>query len=386
MIIGLMGFEFSSPNKGCEALGYSFLSILSEILESATIYNFDPGSLETLKTMFPKFSFISVPFKLKDFSFIALKTLKKCDFIFDITMGDSFTDMYSLKYFKSLLLRKKIAQFFNSNYYLLPQTYGPFSSEKSKKLALQVIKKAKKVYCRDDLSKKLVEDVVPKDKLFLTSDLAFKLKYDGLAYPLKKNNNTHIGINISGLLFKGGFNSLNQFDLKIEYPNFINLLLNYYCNKSEYEVHLIPHVIDLGINSYDDDYKVCQMLKKTYPKLILPEPFVTPIQAKSYISNMDFFIGSRMHSTVAAFSSMVPTVPVSYSRKFEGLYRSIGYEYLINGKIETNESALNKIIYYEKNKDMLLSSQIKSLKIIKSSLIDFTEDLKFNLIGVKNVR
>lgn len=33
MKIGLMGFEFESANKGCEALVYSFLSIIEEKIE-----------------------------------------------------------------------------------------------------------------------------------------------------------------------------------------------------------------------------------------------------------------------------------------------------------------------------------------------------------------
>lgn len=40
MKIGLMGFEFSSPNKGCEALVYSFMSIIkNKLKESDTIIN-----------------------------------------------------------------------------------------------------------------------------------------------------------------------------------------------------------------------------------------------------------------------------------------------------------------------------------------------------------
>lgn len=30
MKIGLLGFEFDSPNKGCEALGYSFVSLIKK--------------------------------------------------------------------------------------------------------------------------------------------------------------------------------------------------------------------------------------------------------------------------------------------------------------------------------------------------------------------
>jgi polysaccharide pyruvyl transferase WcaK-like protein len=53
------------------------------------------------------------------------------------------------------------------------------------------------------------------------------------------------------------------------------------------------------------------------------------MDAKGYISGMDFFIGSRMHSTIAAYSSGVPVVPLAYSRKFIGLFKdSLGYPYV----------------------------------------------------------
>ena len=52
--------------------------------------------------------------------------------------------------------------------------------------------------------------------------------------------------------------------------------------------------------------------------------FKTAIQAKSYISNMDVFLGSRMHSTIGAISSGVATIPLSYAYKFEALYKEDG--------------------------------------------------------------
>ena len=91
MKIGLMGFEFSSANKGCEALVYSFLNIVNDELEIGTeIYNFSGTELGKVSSSFPKFSFINVNPKLKDLSFNYLKKLLKCDLIFDVTMGDSF--------------------------------------------------------------------------------------------------------------------------------------------------------------------------------------------------------------------------------------------------------------------------------------------------------
>ena len=50
------------------------------------------------------------------------------------------------------------------------------------------------------------------------------------------------------------------------------------------------------------------------------------MEAKSHISGMDFFIGSRMHACIAAYSSGVPVFPLGYSRKFTGLFaEKLGY-------------------------------------------------------------
>ena len=106
----------------------------------------------------------------------------------------------------------------------------------------------------------------------------------------------------------------------------------------KYEVHLISHVIDLNENAYDDDFRTSKLLHEKYPETILAPAFDTPIQAKSYISNMNIFIGSRMHSTIA-ISSGVVTIPISYSRKFEGLFGSLNYPFVVNAKEEKTDSA-----------------------------------------------
>ena len=144
----------------------------------------------------------------------------------------------------------------------------------------------------------------------------------------------------------------------------------------KYEVHLIPHVIDLKEDAHDDDYKICKILQEKYPETILAPAFHTPIEAKSYISNMKIFIGSRMHSTIAAFSSDVVTIPISYSRKFEGLFNSLNYEYVINGREETTESAYLKILQYIEDFDKLRNIQEKSLEIIKEKNNKFSNSIR----------
>lgn len=379
MKIGLMGCEFLSPNKGCEALSYSIVSVLNSIENvsngNTIIYNFSGTELGEIQEKFKNFKFVNIYPKLKDLSFKYLKKLHECDFILDATMGDSFSDIYSKKYYERLIRDKRIAEFVCKNYILLPQTYGPFYTNKSNRLAKKVLKKAKKIYCRDNLSKELLEKEFKIFNSELVTDIAFLLPYYKERFNIKSKK-TKIGINISGLLYKGGFNSSNQFNLKIDYKEYIDRIIEYFFEKEDYEVHIIPHVIDLSINAYDDDYKICQQIKEKYKNVILAPAFDNPIDAKSYISNMDIFIGSRMHSTIAAFSSGVVTIPVSYSRKFEGLFNSFNYEYVINGKTENTESALNKTIEYIDKNDELKKMQDKSLKIIEEKKNEFITSLE----------
>ncbi len=366
-----MGFEFSSPNKGCEALVYSFMSIIgNKLKESDTVINFTGTSLGNIPRYYPKIQYVMVVPKLRDIKCQFFKALKECDIVFDVTMGDSFSDIYSKKYYDSLIIQKKLAEFFCKKYILLPQTYGPFRERNSAIKAKSVLRKATRVYCRDELSQKMLLDSFYVNST-LSSDMAFVLPYDKSLYNFSQRNK--IGINISGLLYKGGFDSPNQFELKLDYTQLVNQLIKDL--SADNEVHLIPHVIDLKEDAHDDDYCVCRQLHEDYPDTILAPAFDNPIQAKSYISNMDCFIGSRMHSTIASFSSGVVTIPISYSRKFEGLFGSLNYPYVINAREETTESAYKLVLKYIDKREYLSKVQSESMKNVNEKNTAFKESL-----------
>lgn len=84
---------------------------------------------------------------------------------------------------------------------------------------------------------------------------------------------------------------------------------------------------------------------------------------------MNIFMGSRMHATIASFSSGVVTIPVAYSRKFIGLFRNLGYNYVIDACNMDDDEAYNETINYINNAEKLKSvgngSQEKANKLIK---------------------
>lgn len=380
MRIGLIGCEFESPNKGCEALTYSFIHVLQECIDDKdlVIYNFSGTGLGNIDKEFPLIKFINVEPKIKDIRFNYIKKIKECDIIFDATMGDSFSDIYSYKYYNSLIKHKKIIQFFSKKYILLPQTYGPFLKDTSLKKAKKILKRSYKIYCRDNLSKKLLEEKLKIKNSILVTDMAFFLPFDKKRYKLKENR-IKIGINISGLLYRGGFESENQFNLTLNYKKFINDLILYLISEGKYDIYIIPHVIDIKENAHDDDYIISKQIQDKYKECHLAPIFKSPIDAKSFISNMNIFIGSRMHSTIAAFSSNVITIPISYSRKFEGLFSNFNYNSVINGRMCNEEDALQEIKKYLFNSSELKFQQNESLKLIERQKKNFLDNIKNDL-------
>jgi len=102
--------------------------------------------------------------------------------------------------------------------------------------------------------------------------------------------------------------------------------------------------------SVEDDLKACEELAEAYPGAKVAPAFTAPSEAKSYISGLDFFMGARMHSCIAAFSSGVPVVPMAYSRKFAGLFGSLGYNYTVDCTSEPSDVIIDRIMQAYENR------------------------------------
>ena len=131
MIIGLLGFEFESSNKGCEALSYAVMPILNSMTEDLQIVVFNiHDSLGKIPDKFPDIKFKNVKIKIKSKNFWKefKILLNECNIILDITHGDSFSDIYGKKWLIQTNLLKSFVLLNNKPLVLMPQTYGPFNS------------------------------------------------------------------------------------------------------------------------------------------------------------------------------------------------------------------------------------------------------------------
>lgn len=335
--IGLMGFDFNNPNKGCEALSYSFVNMISEIIdEKIEIHVFGYADLGSFPEKYPKIKFVWHRLKMKNpIYWIKLKkAFEECNCVFDITYGDGFSDIYGKVWNVNTDMAKQIANVSRTPLVLLPQTYGPYENDFLKKWAVYIVKNCALAFSRDQQSADEMSAWGCK-KVIPVTDLAFALPFDRNKYSLESDK-FKIGINVSSLLWDGGHN----INLVTNYQEYCRRIIRKYTSNLNFQIHLIPHVIDKkNYDSLENDSRICNILHKEFPDTVLAPDFDNPIDAKSYICNMNVFIGARMHSTIGSMSSGVPTIPFSYSKKFEGLFDNLNYPYVISAtQIDTDEA------------------------------------------------
>ena len=184
-----------------------------------------------------------------------------------------------------------------------------------------------------------------KENVRLYPDPAFQLNVVNL--PLYNNflpNNT-VGINVSPLVIK--YEKIKGIVMKN-----IEALIDYIILKTNMNIALIPHVVWENNN---DLVLLMQLYSKYYhtKRIVLVEDCNCE-ELKGFISNCRFFIGARTHSTIAAYSTCVPTLVLGYSVKANGIAQDIfgTYEnYVIQVQSLENEEDLIVAFKWLKTKE-----------------------------------
>lgn len=168
------------------------------------------------------------------------------------------------------------------------------------------------IFARESISYNALKKI--NQNTYLYPDPAFYLDMEKVSLPEGFETNNTVGINVSPMIIE------HERDCGLVFENYSNLI-KYLLYNTGFKIALIPHVI---WDSNDDR----KPLKKIYDKfkdsgrIILIEDH-NCMQQKYIISKCRFFLGARTHSTIAAYSSCVPTLVLGYSVKARGIARDL---------------------------------------------------------------
>ena len=214
----------------------------------------------------------------------------------------------------------------------------------------------------------LLKRGIPKERIICVSDPAFHLNKLKTDYPEIMDNNMTIGINVSPVIFRSE-----------RAKKAVMMLIEHILNDTEYNVVLIPHVynkkgIDLSVlNTIYEQYK-------PNPKINIISSEMSCENLKYIISKCRMFIGARTHSTIAAYSTGVPTLVLGYSVKSNGIATDLFGEFkdyvIMQKEAENHETLLNAFNKLCKNEDNIRNTLNNILPEYKSRSVNAVETLK----------
>lgn len=291
------------------------------------------GMLAPLVSKIPSFLRASLILRFRLF-----KALMEVDAVLDVSGGDSFTSIYGEDVYDGIAMIKMIAICFKVPLYLLPQSYGPFVSQKHTDSARFIFENARLIGCRDAHGRSLITALAPRvssSQIIESPDIAFGMEVDsskGKALHRKCKGRMLIGLNISGLLY-----FINkEFGLNFEYKNMIHQIVEWVIDSTDANLVLVPHVVRTvrssqlsGAESSDTNAieDLCEQYKDWVgTRIFIAEEYIDPREVKGVIAKCDFFMGARMHACIAAISQGIPTLCHAYSDKFTGVMSMIGME------------------------------------------------------------
>lgn len=422
--VGLLGASFGTKNLGIAALACGTVASICHSFPNVRIFLLDYGkdpaifqvahpggftSVELINIRFSKRIYLSnhivyllflaiflriVPSRQLRARLLqrnhVLKTILEADIIGSIAGGDSFSDTYgfvrliyvTLPQFLVLLLGKPLV--------LLPQTFGPFKGALAKTIARYTIRHSKTAYSRDTTGLEATRKIIGRNhgRLEFSHDMGFALEprirderiptwlaeYD-YSIPL-------VGLNVSGLLYIGGYTHNNMFGIKGDYRRLIHALIYFFARKHSAHVMLVPHVLGVGEES---DVIACRKIYddtegNSRPHLHLLEEEYDQHEIKYLIGRCNFFLGSRMHSCIAAISQCVPAVGLAYSQKFHGVFSSVGTEKLVIDIREHDEHAVIESVENAYKRRIELRAQLEEkIPVVRTAVLGLFSRLSIEL-------
>ena len=206
-------------------------------------------------------------------------------------------------------------------------------------------------------------------KTLLVSDSAFQLDIEQAELPDNFVVQNTVGINLSPMAIE------NESTSGITWENY-TCLIDYIINATNMNVAFIPHVI---WNDSDDRIplkKLYEKYKNTGRVCFIEDARCTKL--KYIISKCRFFIGARTHSTIAAYSTNVPTLVLGYSVKSKGIARYLfGNEknHVISVQDLNHSDALLRCFVTLMKNEQCISSALIDRNMRRSNVINSVEDL-----------
>ena len=220
----------------------------------------------------------------------------------------------------------------------------------------------------------LLQAGIPEEKIIRCCDPAFMLDTKECELPEGFAEGNTVGLNISSLVKNP------EVYAAVEY------MIEKILEDTDMNICFVPHVYDVAPESGD-----LALLREFYDKykvsgrVSIVDKAYSCEELKYIISKCRFFVGARTHSTIAAYSTMVPTLVLGYSIKSLGIAKDLfGSEkgYVIPyTEIKEKEYIYNTLSEIFKNEKSVKKRYEEVLPEYKNTVVEATKFIYNKYLG-----
>ena len=286
---------------------------------------------------------------------VGARLVRNASAILDVSGGDSFSDLYGPSRFRTVAWPKRLALAARRPLVLLPQTYGPFADPALREQAGRLLRGATQVWARDARSQEVANELLGADSCRRGVDLAFGLpttELSGEAFQawsrwLDAGSEPVAGVNVNGLLVNQP-DAARRYGVTPRHREEMAGLARTILDTSDWRIVVVPHVLGAP-QAVDADVEVCRNLARELRdeygarRVWLADSHRTAGEAKAVIARCSWFTGARMHATIAALSSGVPTGGVAYSDKMTPVFAGLGQETTVDARTEDSDAIVSRL-------------------------------------------
>ena len=345
MNIVLYGVE--SNNKGAELMLYAILQEINRVYPDSVVYverwmikqGLDyiktPVHLEYLPTsfirnIFRKYRITGMLNRIGIYSDYLNGTIKNADYFIDGS-GLLFTDKRIKSNSIATVWRKRLLSYkkMGTKVVFLPQGFGPFNKECTRKTIAALDEYADIIFAREKVSyNHLINVVKNKNKVKLSTDFTALVnatpptRYKHLANMVCLIPNIQM-IN-KGILSKDEYFCVLKTTIEA-------------CKKEGHDVYILNHE---GIK----DELLAQEFIVQYSKPVELVTGLNALEVKGLISTAYLVISSRFHGVASALNGQVPCLATSWHHKYEELFKDYGLDDCVlplGDEIQTREKIRN---------------------------------------------
>ncbi len=223
---------------------------------------------------------------------------------------------------------------------LAAQSIGPFGDERQQAMAAKTLQKVSAIVVRERISEKLLQDMgISKDRVSLKPDLAFRFRSD--KKQAMREHLIGLGVSMSQQVVAITVREWFGEEAQQQYEQIIADFADWLIKEKNMQVLFVPQVTSKL--HHDDDREVqARIVKRMQASQSVwsLETEYDHFEIKGIYENMNYVVGTRMHSVIFALTANIPVIAIAYEHKTQGIMEEQG---LGNRVVDITRLSLKKL-------------------------------------------